>query len=104
MSGHLFRALVIVVLLTLLPLATPLPPEEGATAAHEDVVRIVAGRMRDPDLSSGVDIIANRFRSIGAEGPACVAAFLPPTDQDMREWVTADAFAVMDSFLKALRT
>ncbi len=38
MSGQLFRTLVIVVLLTLLlPLATTLPPEDGATAAPGDL-------------------------------------------------------------------
>jgi hypothetical protein len=38
LSGHLFRTLVIVVLLTLLlPLATTLPPEEVATAAPGDL-------------------------------------------------------------------
>lgn len=38
MSGHLFRTLVIVVLLTLLlPFAITLPPEEGATAAPGDL-------------------------------------------------------------------
>ena len=69
----------------------------------EDVARVVAGNMEDEELSSGVNVIAGRFRSIQAEGPAWVATFLQPTDQTMRERVTADAFVVMDRFLKALR-
>jgi hypothetical protein len=70
----------------------------------EDVARVVAQRMADADLSSGLDVIAGRFRSIRAEGPAWVATFIQPTDLAMRERVTADVFVVMDRFLRALRT
>ena len=68
----------------------------------EEVAGVVAQRMGDADLSTGLDVIARRFRSIRAEGPAWVARFLQPTDHIMRERVTADVFVVMDRFQRAL--
>ena len=69
----------------------------------EEVAGDVAGHLGDEELSSGTDVIAQRFRGIEAEGPAWVASFLQPTDEEMRKRLTADAFVVMDRFLRALR-
>ena len=69
----------------------------------EDVATAVSGHLGDEELSAGVDVIARRFRTIDAEGPAWVASFLQPTDEMMRERFTADAFVVVGRFMRALR-
>ena len=68
----------------------------------EEVARVVAEWVNDAEVSFGLDVIAHKFRSIGAEGPAWVATFLQPSDEAMRERLAADAFVMMDRFLKSL--
>ncbi len=68
-----------------------------------EVAQLVKERSRDEELSEGLAVIADRFRSIRAEGPAWVATFLQPEDEAMRQRLTADAFVRVARFLEALR-
>ena len=68
----------------------------------EEVAGVVAGHLSDAELSDGIDVISRRFRSIDAEGPAWVAGFLEPTDGEARARATAEAFVMVDRFVRAL--
>ncbi|OPX65763.1 MAG: hypothetical protein A4E30_00240 [Methanomassiliicoccales archaeon PtaB.Bin215] len=67
----------------------------------EEVGSIVRPLLSDGRLREGVANISQRFRSIDAEGPNWVGAFLHPYDLELRKRAQAESFVLVDRFVGA---
>jgi len=68
----------------------------------EDVADLVRPHMDVPSMRTGLENIADKFRTQRAEGPTWTAMFLEPTSHRMRERVQAEVYITVHKFLKAL--
>jgi len=68
----------------------------------EEVATRVLPFMHEDGMRKGVNIIAERFRSIGSEGPSWVGTFLHPEDAEQRKRAQAESYVLMGRFLRSL--
>lgn len=76
----------------------------GCLESPTHVANMIKPYLHDEEFSLGIQMIQERFRDIRSEGPAWVANFLQPVDQEAKERVMAEVYVDMKKFLETLES